>query len=160
MATAYDIVSEVAGQQKHGGKLKAERVREAAVPRIDRDREARLECIRAHAWTLAKHISMQGSLIAARPMRRHPQGDFFDDLAPAFALDLDESVLTDTVELTMPEWKSVLAMHERKLGEFARSVDRMKMADRALTPYWEANPHLRMGQVIEIYRESHRGAAE
>jgi len=80
------------------------------------------------------------------------QLDMFErfGLRPRYALDIDARELKRTDWLTRAEWRRIIALREDQMIADAAHLEKLRAADRELTPAWDLNPTLLFGQVAAL----------
>jgi hypothetical protein len=132
---------------------------EAAVPLVMEDAEVLGQVVRDGIGKRIKDMATKRRRAAQSEDGEPNMPTLFGDLRVRYPLDDTERVIKRTEDLTRIELRHCIQVRRAQVKADEAHLKAMEDAERAVAPFWDANPGLTFGGVMALYLSS-RAAAE
>jgi hypothetical protein len=116
------------------------------------DDESRDVLVRTGANIYITQAAKRGKYAVSKASSDTSQPDLFRKLHRAYALDGEDRIIKNTVDLTQLELQRAISIREKSVEHDMAHLNYMRRALDAVRPLWSSHPDWTFGQVCSAYR--------
>lgn len=99
-----------------------------------------------------KHLAQKSGKAIEDAASLAPTEMLFPDLRPAYAIDIEGSIVKATDSLSMLEFRRLISIREKQAADDLAHLDVLRFAFTRVSALWSANPEWTFGQVCSAHR--------